>query len=295
MSGPMRAAIVIPSVRDSVRLLERDLERQSLALPVEVVRGVRPNGRARNEGVRRTLAKDPSLDAFVFVDDDARLLESDALARTLAPLERDPELAVSGAAKVLPPGATPFERRVAREVPRVVHAPVARDTESNPAALGYGFSEVTTTCCAIRRSWLERAGGFREDIARGVDTELFWRLRRLGARFVLAGGARVAHGAPRDLTSLLARMHELGEGHAREAALAPERRIGPRLGTRPAALGYLALRALYLPANVIVPWSRAHPRLEIDVRPLKALASFAAAVGYARGSLAAAAARTEAS
>jgi hypothetical protein len=83
-------------------------------------------------------------------------------------------------------------------------------------------------------------------------------------------------------------MHELGQGHAREAALEPARRIGPRLRSRPAALGYLAARALYLPANMIVPWSRAHPRLEIDVRPLKALASFAAAVGYVRGSLAAA-------
>ena len=47
---------------------------------------------------------------------------------------------MSGAAKVLPPGATPFERRVAREVPRVVHSPVERDTESNPAVAGYGSS-----------------------------------------------------------------------------------------------------------------------------------------------------------
>jgi GT2 family glycosyltransferase len=281
-----RVALVIPSVRSSVACLEADLERQTVRpARIEVVSHVRPNGRARNEGVRRVLAADPGIETFVFVDDDARLLEPDALERLLAPLERDAALAVSGAAKVLPPGATPFERRVAREVPRVVHAPVARDLESNPLTDGYGFSDVTTTCCAIRRSWLERVGGFREDIARGVDTELFFRLRREGARFVLAANARVAHGAPRDLASLLARMAELGEGHAREAALEPSRRIGPDLHTTPRALGYLLLRAFYLPLNMLVPWSRAYPRLALDVRPLKALASFAAAWGYVRASL----------
>jgi GT2 family glycosyltransferase len=282
----MNAAVVIPSVRDTHRALESDLERQSVRLPVEVVHGVRPNGRARNEGVRRVSAAHPGTDTFVFIDDDARLLEPTTLERVLAPLARDPDLAVSGAAKVLPPSATRFERRVAREVPRIVHAPVERDTESNPAVSGYGFSEVTTTCCAIRRSWLERAGGFREDLERGVDTEFFWRLRTLGARFVLAAGARVAHGAPRDLASLLVRMEELGRGHAREAALEPSRRIGPALSSPTVALGYLAARAFYLPVNVLVPWSRAHPRLEIDVKPLKALASFAAAIGYVRGSIA---------
>jgi len=274
-------AIVVPSVRESVSLLLADLERQTLRTRVEVVKDVRPNGRARNEGMKRI----PSASTFVFIDDDARLLEEDAIEKMLAPLDRDPELAVSGAAKVLLPGATPFERRVAREVPRVVHEASEVDRESNPLVSGYGFSAVTTTCCAIRRSWLEKVGGFREDIERGVDTELFWRLRRAGARFVVAGGAKVAHPAPRDLRSLLARMEELGCAHAREAALEPGRRIGPALSSRSRAFAYLAARALYFPANVIVPWSRAHPRLEIDVKPLKALASFAAAVGYVRGSL----------
>jgi hypothetical protein len=70
----VRAAIVIPSVRREVERLLADLERQSVRLPAIVVVGVRPNGRARNEGVRRALASDPSIDTFVFIDDDARLL-----------------------------------------------------------------------------------------------------------------------------------------------------------------------------------------------------------------------------
>jgi GT2 family glycosyltransferase len=252
----------------------------------DVVRGFRPNGRARNEGVRRVLAARPRIDTFVFVDDDARLLDGFALERLLAPLTRDQDLAVSGAAKVLPHDASPFERRAAREVPRIVHAEaLSSDRESNPVVSGYGFSDVTTTCCAIRRTWFEQVGGFREDLERGVDTEFFYRLRRAGARFVVAAGARVAHGAPRDLRTLLERMAANGEAHAREAALEPSRKVGPRLGSRGAALLYLALRCLYLPLNVMVPWSRAHPRIELDVRPLKALASFAAAWGYARASI----------
>jgi GT2 family glycosyltransferase len=274
--------VVIPSTRpESLTRLVADLARQTVRPRVEIVKNVRPNGRARNVGAARTDSP-----VLVFIDDDARLVEPDALARLLAPLERDPELAVSGAAKVLPPDATAFERRVAREVPRVVHDPVDEDRESNPLVQGYGFSDVTTTCCAIRREWLDRVGGFREDIARGVDTECFRRLRAAGARFVIAAGARVAHGAPRTLPELLARMHELGQGHAREAALDPARGIGPNLATRPRALAYLALRTLYLPVNVIVPWTLAHRRVALDVRPLKALASYAAALGYVRASLA---------
>src|SRR3954469_20407130 len=69
-------AIVIPSVRASVERLRADLERRTLrAGRVEVAKDVRPNGRARNEGVRRALAADPRVSVFVFVDDDARLVE----------------------------------------------------------------------------------------------------------------------------------------------------------------------------------------------------------------------------
>jgi glycosyltransferase involved in cell wall biosynthesis len=270
-------------VRDSAPL-EADLARQTVAPgAIEVVRGVAPTGRARNLGVARTRAE-----IIVFIDDDARLHDPETLARLLAPLDRDPAIGVSGAAKVLPARATRFERRVAREVPRVVRDVVDRDVETNPAVDGYGFSDVTTTCCAIRRAALDQAGGFREDIARGTDTELFRRVRAHGWRFVLAANAAAEHPAPRDLGALLARFRELGNGHAREAALDPSRRIGPRITTRAGAVAYLAARAVYLPANVIVPWSRAHPVLALEARPLKALASFAAAVGYVEGSLAAA-------
>src|SRR4051812_15969951 len=89
-----QGAIVIPSVRPCVERLLADLERQTLrAGRIEVVKGVRPNGRARNEGVRRCRGAE----TFIFVDDDARLLDADALEKMLAPLDRDPELAVSGA------------------------------------------------------------------------------------------------------------------------------------------------------------------------------------------------------
>src|SRR5437773_269287 len=104
-------AIIVPSVRESVRALERDLASQSITPAVlEVVRGVRPNGRARNEGVRRALAREPGLVTFVFVDDDVRIPDPDTLAKVLAPLDRDGRgtIGVSGAAKVLGASASRF-------------------------------------------------------------------------------------------------------------------------------------------------------------------------------------------
>ena len=276
-----RVALVIPALGGDARGLEEDARRQS-RVPDEVivVAGVRPNGRARNQGVRRTGAE-----VLVFVDDDARLGDERVIERLVAPLLADPTIGVTGSAKLLPPGAPAFQRRVAREVPRIEHAVVETALESNPPLAGPGLSEVTTTCAEMRREVWERAGGFDETLVRSVDPEFFRRVRRLGYRFVLVPHAWVWHPAPASLGRLLRKHFLYGVGHAQEAKKDRAVAGALALGTPLHAGVYLALRTLWVIPSVFVAWSLtiAGSRPRLAFRPLGALASYAAGLGYVWG------------
>src|SRR5215470_3515045 len=121
-------ALIIPSLAGDVEPLLASVRRQTLQpAEIEVVRGVRPNGRARNQGVAQTSAP-----LLVFVDDDALLGDEHVIANLVAPLLADPAIGVTGAAKLLPPDAPPFQRWAAHEVPRIVPPVVERPLGTNP-------------------------------------------------------------------------------------------------------------------------------------------------------------------
>jgi cellulose synthase/poly-beta-1,6-N-acetylglucosamine synthase-like glycosyltransferase len=279
LTGPLDVAVVIPSLSGAADGVLASVGRQSpRPAEVQVVAGVRPSGRARNLGAARTTAP-----VLVFVDDDAVLGSDDTLARLVEPLHADPTLAVTGAAKLLPPGSSWFQRRVAREVPRIEHPVVDRVVEADPQSTGPGYTDVTTTCCAIRRAVFEDVGGFDETLLRGVDTELFHRLQRRGHRLVMAPGAWTWHPAPATLGALLAKHFLYGVGYSQEVRRDPTWAAGRYLRTPAHAAAYLALRTVVLVPNVFVPWSHSAPSWRPGVKPLKALSSYAAALGYVYG------------
>ena len=276
-----RVALIVPSLRGDARGLEDDARAQSRPPDeVVVVSGVRPNGRARNEGVRRT-----SAGVLVFVDDDARLGEPRLIERLVRPLIEDASIGVTGSAKLLPPGAPAFQRRVAREVPRIEHPVVAQALESNPPLEGFGLSEITTTCAAMRREVWERAGGFDETLVRSVDPEFFRRVRRLGYRFVLVPDTWVWHPAPSSFGALMRKQFLYGVGHAQEVKQSPGLAGAFALRTPLHAASYLLLRTLWLIPSAFVAWSLSvtGSRPRPAFRPLGALASYASGLGYVWG------------
>jgi cellulose synthase/poly-beta-1,6-N-acetylglucosamine synthase-like glycosyltransferase len=283
MPGPeasaTRVALVVPALAGDTTGLEADARTQSRPPDeIAVVRGVRPNGRARNQGVRRT-----SAEVLVFVDDDARLGDSRVVEHLIGPLLADSTIGMTGSAKLLPPGAPAFQRRVAREVPRIEHAVVHQPLETNPPLDRHGYSEITTTCAAMRRAVWEEVGGFDESLVRGVDTEFLRRVRRHGYRMVLVPDTWVWHPAPATLGALLRKHFLYGVGFAQEVKLDPARGAGRVLHTPLHAFVYLLARTLWLLPSLFIPWSVADPRWRLAFRPVGALAAYASALGYAWG------------
>ena len=280
----MNVSVVIPSMTDRLDDLRRSIDAQTVRpRQVEVVMRVRPNGRARNVGAARTDG-----DVLVFIDDDAVLGHPRVIENMLRPFASDARgtIGVTGASKLLPPDASWFQRRVAYEIPRIEHPVVDHDVETNPSVDSYGFSDLTTTCCAVRRAAFDAVGGFSDMLLRGVDTEFFFRVRKAGYRFVLTADTWAYHPAPSAIGPLLSKYYRMGIGHAQEAKRSPERHIGLDFRNRRwLAYAYLLLRTAILLPNVFVPYSFAHPRATLAFKPIKALASYVNAWGYVRGYL----------
>jgi GT2 family glycosyltransferase len=271
-------SLVVPTLTGEVDALLASVARQTrLPDEISVVEGVRPSGRARNIGVARTRAP-----TVVFADDDAVLGGDTTLDRLAAPLA-DPSIGVVGTSKLVPPGCSPFQRRVARQVPRVEHPVVDRLTESNPPVGGHGYTDVTTTCCAVRREVFEECGGFDEDLVRGVDSEFFYRVRRAGYRLVLAADAWTWHAPPATLAGLVAKHFLYGRGYAQTVRKHPELAAGRYLSTPLHAAGYLLARTVWLVPHAVLPYSYADMSRRPGWKPLRAVASYSAAVGYVYG------------
>ncbi len=279
MNGRPRIAVIIPSLNGNVEKLQRALAEQTWPPDqIQVVKGVRPNGRARNLGVASTVGE-----ILIFIDDDAMPGSADLIEKLVQPLLDDPTIGVTGAARVLPADAPLFQRRVAAEIPRTVNAVPQTPLETNPPLVGYGHSLVTTTCCAMLRSVYEQAGWFSEAQESGVDTDFFYRIRRLGYRFLMVPSVYVEHPAPSTLRALLRKFYWYGIGYGQEAQDRPEQRMGPRLPTPAHRAAFLIAATLWVIPNMVILYSYGYPRWELGFKPLKALSTYAVAWGYVRG------------
>jgi glycosyltransferase involved in cell wall biosynthesis len=188
-------SVIIPSGNASrdpnLERLLADLRSQSVApAEIEIVRGVSPNGLARNVGVERTAG-----DVLVFLDDDVRLGTPDVLRSFVQHLTTDASLGTVGTSQLLPPSSTAFQRRCARQVSRSESPIVEQLTESDM---------VTTQCCAMRREVLVEVGRFHSQIIRGVDPELRHRVRGAGYRIAVVPNCWHYHPMPASLGALLA-------------------------------------------------------------------------------------------
>jgi len=278
-------AVVVPNMREEVDELVRRLNRQSWPPDeIQVIRGISPNGRARNMGVSaaRPLNKKPSDFILIFIDDDALPGNGTLIEALVKPLlsEQGRKIGVTGAARVLPPSANWFQRRVAAEIPRTINPIPSELVETNPPLDGYGHSLITTTCCATWYSIYESVGGFSDDLVSGVDTDFFYRIRQCGYRFTMVPDEYVEHPAPKNVRALIRKYYWYGVGYGQEAQRRPQQNIGPRLRTRFLQWMFLLLATLWMIPNIFFLYSYGYPHFEFGFRPLKAVSTYAVAHGY---------------
>ena len=269
-------AVVIPSWSGAAQAtLDSVSEQKWPADEVEVAVGISPNGKARNVGVAGV-----SAEYLVFVDDDAVLATPDTIANLVRPLIEDETIHITGASKLIPPDAPWFQRWVAREVPRIEHPVIDAPLVTNPDPPTFS-TEITTTCCAMRRVDYERVGGFSETLVRGVDTEFFVRARRAGCNFVLVPHTWTWHPAPANLRKLWRKHFLYGMGHAGEVLADPSR--AGFLQQRPFL--YLLFRTAILIPNIFIPFSYNARSWRLGFKPLKAATSYVSAIGFFWGSI----------
>jgi GT2 family glycosyltransferase len=276
--GVLRVSVIVPSLRGAIGPLRASLAGQSLQeFELIVVAGVSPAALARNLGVARAHGE-----IVVFVDDDTTFGHPRVLEQLVSALDADPSVGVVGPAKQLSPGASRRQRLIAAQVPRWVSPVYDRDTESNPPLDGYGFSEITTTCCAVRRAEFERLGGFDERLITGEDPEFFFRARRAGHGFLVPAGCWVCHDPPASLRDFARKCYRYGIGHAQEAHKNRERGMDVVPATGLIGTLLLLFSPLLWPVLLFCqPYLEPRRHLRLHFQPYKALSTLATYYGYA--------------
>jgi len=187
MAERPRLSLIVPTADADrggyFRKLLRQLGNQSVQdFELLVIKGDRRQGRAINIGA--ALAKGEYL---LTLDDDSSLPEADTLQRLVSAMDENPDIGMAGGSNTVPEWATPFVKRVMRQVPRRSWEPVTEIVDSDLAE---------HPCLIMRAALFRQVGGENECIPRGLDPYLRKQFRDADARVVLIPGVIYHHLPP---------------------------------------------------------------------------------------------------
>ena len=275
-------SVIIPSLdgkrSGNVERLLEDLAQQTvqefeILMPV----GFKPNGRARNEGVRK--AKGHYL---VCIDDDVRLGHERIIENLLKPLLEveasghdwtkpgEGRIGMTGPSQQLPPDATWFQRWAACQLPRT-QFPIVDD---------YTDTDMVTHMCLCIPTDLYKAVGWENDhIVRGTDVDLRYRVRQFGYRIVVVPQTWAYHPIPATFQGILREWFNKGRWTAFNRKHFPgfdyEAPDGILPGGKYVPKRSKAYRALRFAARFVMGL--------VTFQPVRLAAQCAYAVGYLRG------------
>ena len=194
-------SIIIPTFdayRDGyfVELLKQIGNQDLNNYEVIVIRGDPRQGRAINMGAE--LAKGRYL---LTLDDDTSLPDPETFSKLVAVMEKHPEIGMAGGNNVIPEDASPFVRRVMKQIPRRSWKPVQEITDSDLAE---------HPCLIMRSEEFKKVGGENELIPRGLDPYLREEFRKLGKRIVVIPEVSYHHLPPDNLNKLLRQFYRNG-------------------------------------------------------------------------------------
>lgn len=201
----VKVSVIIPSLdgyrQGNVPKLLDCLKQQSFKdTEIIVIKGIRPNGKARNAGAQKAKGE-----FIVFVDDDVILGHERVIENLINILQEDKTIGMCGPSQLILPDSSAFQKRYAREMPRAASPIVKVITESDM---------VTHMCMAISRELYFKVGMENENLIRGTDPDLRQRLRKLGYRIVIAPNTWAYHPAPENLLQSMRISFNKGVGSA---------------------------------------------------------------------------------
>jgi len=167
-----------------------------------VIKGDKRQGRAINIGA--ALARGEYL---LTLDDDTSLPDAATLRKLVAAMDAHPDIGMAGGNNTVPEWATPFVKRVMRQVPRRSWEPVTEIVDSDLAE---------HPCLIMRADLFRQVGGENEQIPRGLDPYLRKAFRDAGSRIVILPGIIYHHLPPDGWKKLLTQFYRNG----RQAAYA---------------------------------------------------------------------------
>lgn len=212
MQNSPKVSVIIPSLDGSregnVEKLILGLKEQTFKdVEIKVIKGISPNGRARNVG-----AKDATGQILVFIDDDTSLGHNKVLENLIKPLETDATLAMTGAAVKIPESAGYLQKEY--DTIREISSPVKDVIDYQ--------GRVEHSCLAIKKSVFEEIGGESDDLVRGTDIDLNMRLKAKGYKAAIVPNTWVYHLVPNNVTTLIKQAFHCGLGSAYAALKRPE-------------------------------------------------------------------------
>jgi glycosyltransferase involved in cell wall biosynthesis len=202
---PPALSIIVPSRDGSggglIERLKSDLKKQSFKdYEFILVIGDNRQGRAINNGVRSARGR-----IIMTMDDDTVLLLTELLERIVAVIDADPKIGMAGASCIVPPDASDFQHRACREIPRrffpVLPATADSDMVQHP-------------CLAMPKKVFEEVRGEDEELIRGLDPLLRYKVRLAEYRVVIVGRTAIAHMLPPNFPAVLKQYARNGRGSA---------------------------------------------------------------------------------
>lgn len=203
----IKISVIMPSfdgVRGgNVERLKNDLNNQTLK-PDEIIVsvGISPNGKARNEGVKKA---SEDADFYVFIDDDVTLGCEDLLEKLVIPYFKHSDIGMTGPSQRIPEDSTWIQKLAARELPRSDFPVQEKLVDSDM---------VTHMCLCMPAKLFKDVGWENPDIIAGTDPDLRYRVRKAGYRVCVVPECWAFHPMPQTFWKILKLSYIKGKNSA---------------------------------------------------------------------------------
>lgn len=178
-------------------------------LEVHIVSGDSRQGRSINYGVSACKTK-----YIATLDDDSIIDDSMLFEKLVKAMEADSTIGIGGASCLIPPDASPLQKKAMKEIPRRFF-PVQKENVDSDM--------VQHPCLIMERDYFNGIGGEDESLVRGLDPVLRKKGRDGGKRVVIIADTWVYHALPSSIGGIMEMYYRNGRGSGFALRFYPEK------------------------------------------------------------------------